>query len=831
MKSLRIKTKVSLSFMVAVAAAILIGLSGYINMDRMYKIVSDSELMVTQPLSYLNRITFDIGQISSLVRDTLIENSAGQDTIIQELDEYQERIREDINAYLDLMYENGLTDSSEYAVLSELSVLVSEWAIEMGRVASMSASGQVEAATEALYGPLISKATAVNSLLEELVKVYEVQAAENREAAIDSFTTSTVFFIAMISILCIAMIILGMIIARSINRSVTHITTAAKSLARGNTHIDISGLPDDEMGQVGNALKSVATSIAGMIAENYIVFLNAGAGFLNSKANADAYEGDYRKMLRGVNMTLQTFCSHLDVMPVAISFFDPSCSFVYGNKAMSELLPRIGVNEDDDGLLAYILTSGASKDIPDDALKVLSDIKTQTWSTTVELVSEKHDDAYTFALSLHRVDDIEKEEGGGLSCLLLTMVDVSEIASAKSEAEFASRAKTDFLSNMSHEIRTPMNVIVGMAQIARRTNDIDKKQDCIDKIEASSHHLLALINDVLDMSKIEAGKLVLAEERVDLNDTFTYVDTMMRQKMRESGIDFVMDKDISHSVVVSDNLRLNQVLINLLSNALKFSPDGGQIRLSVKETDSDPDRSTYLFSVSDQGIGMNEEQKERLFKAFEQADVSITKRYGGTGLGLSISKNIVGLMDGKIWADSEPGKGSTFYFTVRLSTLEDDGTEAVDRSDRFILPGDAPFDFSTLRALVVDDIEINRAIVSEMFSETGIMIEEAENGIEAVKMFRDSEPGHYDIILMDMQMPEMDGCEATRKIRDEDRPDAKTVPIVAMTANALVSDIENALDSGMNGHVAKPINFDEMSLTIRYMCSVKLDISQINPFK
>jgi CheY-like chemotaxis protein len=322
------------------------------------------------------------------------------------------------------------------------------------------------------------------------------------------------------------------------------------------------------------------------------------------------------------------------------------------------------------------------------------------------------------------------------------------------------------------------------------------------------------------MSKIEAGKLFLTEEKTRLSEDMQYVLSMMRSRAGDNDITISIRSEITHDVVLTDNLRLNQVLINLISNAIKFSNRGSEIKLTMIETETDGDRSLYRFSVSDQGIGMSEEQIDRLFKAFEQADSSITRRFGGTGLGLSISKNIVEMMGGEIWVESEVGKGSIFYFTARLKTPGESDEEVANVGSG--KPQDCALpvpDFSGLRILVADDIEINRIIVQEMLLETGVQIEEAGNGREAVALFEDNPPEHFDIILMDMQMPEMDGLEATREIRASRKPDAKTVAIVAMTANAMKSDVELVLEAGMNGHIAKPIDFENVIDTIRRMCT------------
>lgn len=380
------------------------------------------------------------------------------------------------------------------------------------------------------------------------------------------------------------------------------------------------------------------------------------------------------------------------------------------------------------------------------------------------------------------------------------------------ELVVVSQAKGEFLSRMSHEIRTPLNAIIGMAQIARNSAELEspKTAKAVDEIIRASDHLLGLINDVLDISKIEAGKFDLTNKPFYITDSISDVENIILPRCQEKGLDLSCTVETPEEVaVMGDKLHLNQVLINLLGNAVKFTPDGGYIRLSVITADIADELITYRFSVQDSGIGMSEEQMSRLFKAFEQADANTASRYGGTGLGLAISQSLVGQMGGEITVLSEQGKGSIFSFEINLSICDGAAVSPTDEDDEVDLTG--------RHVLIVEDLEINRIIIKELLGGTNAEFDEAADGVEAVEAFARSPVDYYDLIFMDVQMPNMDGYEATREIRSLDRADASSVPIIAMTANAYKEDIDKALEAGMNGHVAKPIDVEAVKKAMREM--------------
>jgi len=380
-----------------------------------------------------------------------------------------------------------------------------------------------------------------------------------------------------------------------------------------------------------------------------------------------------------------------------------------------------------------------------------------------------------------------------------------ELEWALEKAQSASRAKSDFLSNMSHEMRTPMNAIIGMTLIGKSASDIEKKDYAFEKIEDASSHLLGVINDVLDMSKIEAGKFELSFEDFNIEKLTQKVVNVVNFRVDEKHqlLTVNLDPSIPDSLN-GDDQRLAQVITNLLTNAVKFTPERGSIHMSARLVSEKKSLCTLQFEVKDTGIGISPEQQSRLFSSFEQAESSTSRKFGGTGLGLAISKHIVELMGGKIWLESTLGIGSTFFFTVQLERGKEK-TENVNGADT----AEKQRFFSGCRILMAEDVDINREIVQALLEPTEIVIDCAVNGIEAVKMFSEN-LDKYDLILMDLQMPEMDGYEATRKIRalEEGRP--KGVPIIAMTANVFKEDIEKCLQAGMNAHIGKPLDFNEL---------------------
>ncbi len=608
-----------------------------------------------------------------------------------------------------------------------------------------------------------------------------------------------------ISIILIAVVVaLNMVNIFSIRKPVTHMMQAFNNIE--NSEDLLKKKPFMQL------LPRYITRQEDVMANIDFITKSAKEGKLHARAETESLKGNYLLILKGLNAAMDIICDQFDAVPNPIALLNWEHVLVYRNHAFADFCAAQKLEEKDPQFLDKLLAATPHTDwkkMEEDKICVEGVFSLDPSVTCYRSDIVMRDHRYTLMLQRAGTPD-----NSDLRVMLL-LTDVTDITKAKIAAETASKAKGDFLSRMSHEIRTPLNAVTGMTEIASKTDDIAKIRTCLAQITQSSKHLIGVINDILDFSKLEAGKISLESVEFSLMENISFVMSMMQSKAAEKNITMQLEMgDIDNDRLVTDPLRLNQVLINLLSNAIKFSPEGADILLIVKEIERNEKigESVYYFEVIDHGIGISAEQETRLFQPFEQADGGTARAYGGTGLGLAISRTLVNMMGGEIRLKSRKGHGSSFSFMIRCPS----SAKSVESDNALSMSADESLpDFSGKRCLVVDDIAINREIVIELLNITGCEMENAENGQEALDLFTQNDANYYDAILMDMQMPVMDGCSATMKIRALNRVDAKTIPIIAMTANVTQEDALKTKQAGMNAHVGKPIDIAELITVLK----------------
>ena len=437
------------------------------------------------------------------------------------------------------------------------------------------------------------------------------------------------------------------------------------------------------------------------------------------------------------------------------------------------------------------------------------ELLTQTKNVTLTNISLSLDVSFSFGedkvdfagLIVPMKDEEEKSSG-----TMLMFHDVTDLKRSREEALAASRAKSNFLSNMSHEIRTPMNTIIGMTTIGKRDASSNGKNTAFEKIQIASNHLLGIINDILDISKIEAGKIELFLVDFSFSEMIDKVISVAAVRMNDKNQRFSVNIDSEiPDYLYGDDRCLAQIITNILSNAVKFTPEKGEVTLSAEILRKWDNNCTIRVSVKDTGIGMTQEEQSMLFKVFQQAEAGISRKFGGSGLGLVISKSLLEIMGGEIWVESEKGHGSEFIFTISLPISDPEKLTAVKDTSEV----GCDIDFTGKTILLVDDIEANLEIAEILLENINLKVVTAQNGKDAIETFIKDE-NRYDLILMDMQMPVVDGLQATQMIRALGSEKAVKIPIIAMTANVFKEDVDKCLAAGMNGHLGKPINMAEV---------------------
>ncbi|MDR3311156.1 MAG: response regulator [Oscillospiraceae bacterium] len=550
----------------------------------------------------------------------------------------------------------------------------------------------------------------------------------------------------------------------------------------------------DEIGQLGAAFLAVSRSVQSLVGDIARLTGDAREGKLGERSDAAAYLGDFRNIISGINATLDVFCSHLDVMPEAVMFFDGARRSLYNNKAMRELLERHGLDESDPRLLDALMPLCAEDGFPPEVEALFSPHGGgESFQTDVGLTAEGGGEAYHYGLSLWRVNGETDEtvpRDDDSTCVMLILNDVTQLTNAKSDAEAASRAKTEFLARMSHEMRTPMNAIIGMSSIGKSSDDPERKEYCLTRIGEASQHLLGIINDILDMSKIEADKFELAYAETDFEQMLQRVTNVInfRVQEKEQRLFVSLGKDIP-ARIIADEQRLAQVVTNLLTNAVKFTPEGGSITIRAEKTRETADVCTIRVEVKDTGIGISEEQQKRLFTAFEQADGSISRRFGGTGLGLAISKRIVELMGGSVWVESEVDKGSSFFFEFDAAKSK---TEARVHSK--------PGDWADLRVLVAADAPEILELFTSVLTPLGVRCDTAVSGefaLEAVGVSSE----RFNIIFFDLNLSDMTGIEMAETLLEQ----GVKSTLILMTNDESGNLESDARAAGITGFLKKPL--------------------------
>ncbi len=535
-----------------------------------------------------------------------------------------------------------------------------------------------------------------------------------------------------------------------------------------------------------------------------VIFLNLYLGEKRKRIRMEKRVKGKEKFDRAFALNSREIYLYVQKKDLKVLYFTPNFEALTGLK--SEMLER------NVGILKKLVDNRSARKIKK---------KISEWDKTGELTFEtNYQTSQKEEKNRARVTITFYPKEDGYLVLLQDITDeYEERQKMKGELETArreSQSKTDFLSKMSHEIRTPMNGILGMLnliQIHLTQPEMAKKY--LDKTEELSKFLISLINDILDMSRIESGKMQLDQSVFDLNKMADKLDAMFRNTAEAKGIIWSVEmKDFDTHYVIGDEMRLSQVIINFISNANKFTPAGGRVCVTFRQMDKIENKLHLMIRVSDTGRGMEEGFLSRIFRPFEQEEASTAQNYGGSGLGMAIADNLVKLMDGQILVESERGKGTEFTVYISLPIAEEAEKEEAKeleetKAEQERQQAVEAFSLEGIRILLAEDNAINAEIAVELLEMQGAVVTRAENGQEAVQIFEESQPGTLDVILMDIQMPVMDGWEATKVIRHLSRSDAD-IMIFAMSANAFVEDQRRSLEVGMNGHINKPVDYDEV---------------------
>ena len=626
---------------------------------------------------------------------------------------------------------------------------------------------------------------------------------QSLETQLQSFlvTSVTIMVIGSLFLLCAMYFALRRLIIKPILK----LTAISSDISAGEIDGEIPAWirnRQDEMGILGKSFHAMGEVLREMLHKNDVLFEAAMSGRLDARSEPSSLGGLYAQLENKINDTLGVIGSYFDSISSPLAILNAEYDIVFANSQFRRTFAGIS----DKTMYQRMLGAWESADIGVLKKRLAAHLEQEDFSALEWFDLPEGRRCLSFLCSRVTRD-------GHVNGAIIVVTDATELVTTKDKALSANKAKSEFLSRVSHELRTPLNVILSMAKLGLTDKRLEESTERFGKIVTSSSHLSNIINDVLEMSRMESGKTEIKREPLHLKAVAEECVELLLLRAKENHIELVVTVDPAlPATLIGDEFRVRQILINLLSNAVKFTTEGG-VSLDVTVAERSADSCTVLFAVADTGIGMSEEFQKKIFSPFEQEDSFLSRRYEGSGLGLSISHNLAALMGGTMAVESKLGEGSRFTFTIPFAVPETVEEEAREESAE-----GAAISLHGKRILLADDIEINRLIVLEVFSNTGAELEQACDGEEAVQKFMRSPAGHYDCILMDIQMPRMDGYTATAAIRASDRADCN-IPIIAMTANALKEDIDRSIAVGMNDHIAKPIDFGECLEKAKLWCN------------